>query len=75
MPKTNCIGVLSRITLYVRTMKIPVVVLTFPKEDPDIQECYDLEVNDCVAEPIQFDEFHKAVYALGLYRMKVNQPP
>jgi CheY-like chemotaxis protein len=56
-------------------MKIPVVVLTFPKEDPDIQECYDLEVNDCVAEPIQFDEFHKAVYALGLYRMKVNQPP
>lgn len=39
MPKINGIQVLQRIREDGRTKKIPVVVLTSSKEDPDIRKC------------------------------------
>jgi two-component system, response regulator len=75
MPKVNGIEVLERIKSDTRTKKIPVVVLTSSKEDPDIQKCYDLGVNGYVVKPVEFDEFYKAIAGLGLYWMIVNQPP
>ena len=75
MPKVNGIEVLKRIKLDERTKKIPVVVLTSSKEDPDIQTCYALGVNSYVVKPVEFDQFHKAISDLGLYWMIVNQPP
>jgi len=75
MPKINGKEVLQKIKSDERTKKIPVVVLTSSKEDPDIQECYNLGVNGYVVKPVEFDEFHKAISELGLYWMIVNQPP
>lgn len=75
MPKVNGKEVLQKIKSDERTKKIPVVVLTSSKEDPDIQECYNLGVNGYVVKPVEFDEFHKAISELGLYWMIVNQPP
>lgn len=75
MPKVTGKEVLMRIKADTRTQKIPVVVLTSSKEDPDIQECYSLGVNGYVVKPVEFDEFHKAISDLGLYWMIVNQPP
>jgi two-component system response regulator len=75
MPKVNGIEVLRRIKSDERTKKIPVVVLTSSKEDPDIQECYSLGVNSYVVKPVEFDHFVKAVSDLGLYWMILNQPP
>lgn len=75
MPKVTGKEVLMRIKADERTKKIPVVVLTSSKEDPDIQECYSLGVNGYVVKPVEFDEFHKAISDLGLYWMIVNQPP
>ncbi|MDB5284610.1 MAG: response regulator [Bacteroidota bacterium] len=75
MPKVNGIEVLHRIKTDDRTKKIPVVVLTSSKEDPDIQACYDLGVNSYVVKPVEFDDFHKAISNLGLYWMMVNQHP
>jgi two-component system response regulator len=75
MPKINGKEVLQKIKSDDRTKKIPVVVLTSSKEDPDIQECYNLGVNGYVVKPVEFDEFHKAISELGLYWMIVNQPP
>ncbi len=75
MPKVNGIEVLLKIKSDPRTKKIPVVVLTSSKEDPDIQKCYDLGVNGYVVKPVEFDEFYKAISSLGLYWMIVNQPP
>lgn len=74
MPKVSGIEVLRKIKSDARTKKIPVVVLTSSKEDPDIQECYDLGVNSYVVKPLSFDEFSKAVSNLGLYWMIINQP-
>ncbi|MEO7982587.1 MAG: response regulator [Bacteroidota bacterium] len=75
MPKVNGIEVLQKIRADERTKKIPVVVLTSSKEDPDIQKCYDLGVNSYVVKPVEFDEFHKAISSVGLYWMIVNQQP
>lgn len=75
MPKVNGIEVLRRIKADERTRRMPVVVLTSSKEDPDVAECYRLGVNSYVVKPVEFDEFFKAVSDLGLYWMIVNQPP
>ena len=75
MPKINGIEVLRRIRSDERTKRIPVVVLTSSKEDPDIQKCYDLGVNSYVEKPVEFDAFQKAISDLGLYWMIVNLPP
>jgi len=73
MPKVNGLEVLEKIRLDDRTKRIPVVVLTSSKEDPDIQKCYNLGANSYVVKPVEFDKFQKAVSDLGLYWMIVNQ--
>jgi two-component system response regulator len=75
MPKVNGIEVLQRIKADDRTKKIPVVVLTSSKEDPDIQRCYSLGVNSYVVKPVDFDSFAKAVGNLGMYWVLLNQAP
>ena len=75
MPKVSGIEVLRRIKTDERTRKIPVVVLTSSKEDPDIQECYALGVNSYVVKPVEFDEFQKAISNVGLFWLIINQPP
>ena len=75
MPKVNGIEVLQKIRADERTKRIPVVVLTSSKEDPDIKKCYDLGANSYVVKPVEFDDFQKAISDLGLYWMIVNQNP
>jgi len=75
MPKVNGIEVLEKIKSDSRTQKIPVVMLTSSKEDPDIQTCYKLGVNSYVVKPVTFEEFVKAVSELGLYWMLLNHSP
>ena len=75
MPKVNGKECLRRIKVDERTRKIPVVILTSSKEDPDIKECYDLGANGYVVKPVEFDAFQKAVSDLGLYWLIVNAPP
>ena len=75
MPKVNGMEVLARIRADDRTKKIPVVVLTSSKEDPDVNECYRLGVNSYIVKPADFDNFLKAVSELGFYWLLLNQPP
>jgi len=75
MPKLSGMEVLQKMKADERTKKIPIVILTSSKEDPDIKDCYDLGVNSYVVKPVEFDEFQKAISNLGLYWMIVNQSP
>jgi two-component system response regulator len=75
MPKVNGLEVLRQVKADERTKKIPVVVLTSSKEDPDITTCYELGVNSYIVKPVDFDNFFKAVEDLGLYWLLLNQPP
>ncbi len=75
MPKVNGLEVLQRIREDERLKRIPVVILTSSKEDPDIKRCYELGVNSYVVKPLEFEKFRVAISNLGLYWMIINQPP
>jgi two-component system, response regulator len=75
MPRIDGIQVLQKIKSDERTKKIPVIILTSSKEDPDIQECYNLGANSYVVKPVQFDKFITAVSSIGLFWLLLNQPP
>ncbi len=75
MPKVDGIEVLAKIKAVEFTKKIPVVILTSSKEDPDIEKCYLLGANSYIVKPVEFDNFSKAVSEIGLYWMLLNQPP
>lgn len=75
MPKVNGIEVLTKVRADERTNRIPVVVLTSSKEDPDVKECYRLGVNSYIVKPVDFDNFTQAVSELGFYWLILNQPP
>ncbi len=75
MPKVDGIEVLRQIKENDLTKKIPVVVLTSSKENPDIQKCYALGVNSYIVKPVAFEDFMKVVSDLGMYWILHNQPP
>ena len=75
MPKVDGIEVLKEVKGNNITRKIPIVVLTSSKEDPDIDKCYELGVNSYIVKPVEFENFLKAVTDLGLYWKTLNQNP
>lgn len=75
LPKIDGLEVLRRLKADERTKKIPVVVLTSSKEDPDVKASYDLGVNSYISKPVDFDEFTRVVAELGLYWLLINRPP
>lgn len=75
MPRMNGIETLQQLKANELTKKIPVVILTSSKENPDIQTCYDLGANSYIVKPVEFQDFVKVVSDLGLYWMLHNQSP
>jgi CheY-like chemotaxis protein len=75
LPKVDGLEVLRRVKADPRTKKIPVVVLTSSKEQPDVAECYNLGVNSYIVKPVNFERFAAAVAELGMYWLLLNQPP
>lgn len=75
MPKVDGIEVLERVKSNDATKKIPVVILTSSKEDPDVNRCYGLGANSYIVKPVDFENFIKAVSELGMYWMLLNHPP
>jgi two-component system, response regulator len=75
MPKVSGIEVLQTLKKDDRTKKIPIVVLTSSKEDPDIKKCYELGVNSYIVKPVGFENFSTAITDLGFYWLLLNQPP
>jgi len=75
LPKVDGLEVLRQIKQDPRTRKVPVVVLTSSREEPDIERSYQLGVNSYIVKPVDFESFVKAVSDAGLYWLVVNQPP
>jgi DNA-binding NarL/FixJ family response regulator len=51
------------------------VILTHSKEDSNIVQGYKLGANSFLVKRHDFDEFMKAVEALGIYWLVMNRPP
>jgi two-component system response regulator len=75
LPKINGLEVLKEIRENELTHKMPVVVVTSSKEDPDIKAAYELGVNSYVVKPVQFEDFVQAVAQIGMYWLLLNEPP
>ncbi|GAB2840717.1 response regulator [Ferruginibacter profundus] len=75
MPKVDGLEVLKKIKSDDLTKKIPVVILTSSKENPDIERAYALGANSYIVKPVEFDGFAKAIGDLGFYWLLLNQNP
>lgn len=75
LPRLNGLEVLKEIKSHPETRKMPVVIVSSSKEDPDIKTAYDLGANSYVVKPVDFDRFVKAMQDTGLYWLLVNEIP
>jgi two-component system, response regulator len=75
LPKISGLEVLKEIKSNPQTKKIPVVVVTSSKEDPDIKAAYELGANSYVVKPMDFDNFVTAIQNTGLFWLVVNEAP
>lgn len=75
LPKVDGLEVLKQMKSNEETRKIPVIIVTSSKEDPDIAAVYDLGVNSYVVKPVDFDDFVEKMNQLGLYWLVVNEKP
>jgi len=75
LPKVDGLEVLKRIKTDEFTRMIPVVVLTSSREDPDINQSYELGANSYIVKPVDFTQFSKVVRELGFYWLLLNQSP
>jgi len=75
LPKLNGLEVLKRIKSDAKTKKLPVVIITSSKEDPDIKAAYELGANAYVVKPVDFNDFMKAMQDTGLFWLLVNEVP
>jgi two-component system, response regulator len=75
LPKVSGLEVLQRIRQDSRTSKIPVVMLTSSREDPDVKHSYELGVNSYIVKPVDFDQFKEVIKLLGFYWHTLNIVP
>ena len=75
LPKVGGLEVLKQVKSNEQTRKIPVIIVTSSKEDPDIATAYDLGANSYVVKPVDFDHFVETITQLGLYWLVVNEKP
>ncbi len=75
LPKVNGLEVLKEIKSHEETKKLPVVIITSSKEDPDIKAAYELGANSYLVKPVNFDSFIYSVNSAGLYWLVVNEGP
>ena len=75
LPKVDGLEVLRRLRADDRTRRIPVVILTSSREEPDIAAAYRLGANSYIVKPVDFEAFARAVSEVGLYWLLLNEPP
>ncbi len=75
LPKVNGLEVLQFIKNDPELRKIPVVMLSSSREEPDLERSYELGVNAYVVKPVSFTDFVTAVQELGGFWAVLNEPP
>jgi CheY-like chemotaxis protein len=75
MPRMGGLEVLRRVRADPRLKKVPIVVLTSSREEPDLTEAYERGVNAYVVKPVEFQQFTDAVKQVGAFWAILNEPP
>jgi CheY-like chemotaxis protein len=74
LPKLDGLQVLARIRADQRTKLLPVVILTSSQEESDLIQSYNLGANSYIVKPVEFENFAKSIYEIGLYWLLLNKP-
>lgn len=75
MPKVDGIEVLRKIRADEKVKHIPIIVLTTSKEEQDILNAYNLNVNAYILKPVEFAGFVEAMKSMGMFWVLLNQRP
>jgi two-component system response regulator len=75
LPRVDGIEVLRQVKADERTRRIPVVILTSSRQDPDMQRCDELGANSYIVKPVDFEKFAVAVADVGFYWILLDEPP
>lgn len=75
LPKVDGLEVLKQVKANKQTSKIPIIIVTSSKEDPDIATAYKLGANSYVVKPVNFNNFVETINQLGSYWLVVNEKP
>jgi len=73
--KMDGLELLRAIRSDTKTQHIPVVVLTSSQNERDIMTSYRYGANSYVVKPLEFEKFVRVVSQLGIYWVRLNQPP
>ncbi len=75
LPGVNGFEILKDIRANEVTRKLPVVVVSSSREEPDISRAYELGANSYVVKPADLEMFIKVISELGMYWLILNEPP
>lgn len=73
LPKVSGLEVLKLVRSNPATEKIPVVIVSSSREDPDIEKAYELGANSYVVKPVDFIDFMAAIERTGLFWLLTNE--
>jgi CheY-like chemotaxis protein len=75
MPRKNGFEVISWVREQPFLKRLPIVVLTSSKEDPDINRAYELGANTYLVKPVKFEGLVDMMRALNLYWLLLAEKP
>ena len=75
LPQIGGLEVLRRVKSERRTRLIPVVIISGLRDERDIAESYELGVNSYIVKPTDDALFATVLRTMGLYWVRLNEPP
>ncbi len=75
MPRMGGLEVLRRVKADPALKKVPIVMLTSSREEPDLAAAYELGVNAYVVKPVEFLQFTDVVGEVGAFWAILNELP
>lgn len=75
MPKMDGREALKHIKSHSTFKRIPVIVLTTSKAEPDVVRSYDLGVNSFISKPVTFNELVDVTRRIGEYWFEIVKLP
>lgn len=75
MPRKNGFEVIAWLRQQPGLKRLPVVVLTSSKEDPDVNRAYELGANTYLVKPVKFDGLVDMMKTLNLYWLILAEKP